>query len=85
MHSVAITGVSGLVGKALARSLEQAGVNVTKLQRSGSHQDPGARQNRRKQVAGWNPDTGEIALLENEMPEAIVHLAGENIAGQRWT
>jgi uncharacterized protein len=85
MHSVAVTGGSGLVGKALTKSLEDAGVNVIKLQRSEADQDPGGPQTSRAQVAGWNPDTGEIDLLDEQMPEAIVHLAGENIAGQRWT
>ena len=33
----------------------------------------------------WDPDAGRIDVAELEGADAVVHLAGENIAGGRWT
>lgn len=33
----------------------------------------------------WNPDKAEVDLERMEGFDAVVHLAGENIAAQRWT
>jgi uncharacterized protein (TIGR01777 family) len=34
---------------------------------------------------GWDPERGTILPTGQEEPDAVVHLAGENIAGARWT
>jgi uncharacterized protein (TIGR01777 family) len=34
---------------------------------------------------GWNPQTGRIDSAHLEGHDAVVHLAGENIAARRWT
>lgn len=75
---VAVSGASGLVGSALARQLERQGTHVSRLVRNTAQ--PDGTDN-----IVWQPDTGQIdgAALENV--QAVVHLAGENIADGRWT
>lgn len=73
---VLITGATGLVGMALQPLLTTAGHEVLRLSRRATN-DP--------QNLVWNPDTGEIPTARLEGLDAVVHLAGENIAGARWT
>ena len=65
-----------MVGAALIPALKAAGHDVTRLLRSPS-------------AAGtdlvWNPDAGAIDVQNLEGFDAVVHLAGENIASGRWT
>ena len=75
---ILITGASGLVGSPLVQSLSQKGHEVVRLVR---HQK-GAK-------AGeiyWNPMAGSLdkSALEGLKFDAVIHLAGENIAGGRW-
>lgn len=74
---IAITGSSGLIGSALARSLEGDGHRVVRVVRSesGSTGD---------QVS-WDIDAGRIDAAGLEGLDAVVHLAGEGIAARRWT
>jgi uncharacterized protein (TIGR01777 family) len=74
MH-VAITGASGLVGSALVPFLTTGGHRVTRLVR----RSPGAGE------VQWQPDAGTIDVAALEGVDAVVHLAGESIAGGRWT
>jgi hypothetical protein len=66
---VLITGATGLVGSALVPFLESHGCLVTRLMRPRD----------------WNPETGKIDLERLEGFDAVIHLAGENIASGRWT
>jgi uncharacterized protein len=66
---IAVTGSSGLVGSALVSSLVKAGHDVVCLRRP-EHWDPVSRTVNMSAFTGAN---------------AIVHLAGENIASGRWT
>jgi uncharacterized protein (TIGR01777 family) len=43
------------------------------------------RQNRSAGDVLWNPDSGVIDIVGLENHDAVVHLAGENIASGRWT
>jgi len=79
---VVITGGSGLIGRALARELGQAGHDVILLSRDPGKVGslpPGVR------AVGWDGRTGEgwASLLTADT--AIVHLAGESVAQGRWT
>ena len=75
--SVGVTGASGLVGSALTTLLTTGGHRVTRLLRP-----PGNDQGR---VALWDPDQGVLEPAKMEGLDAVVHLAGENIAQGRWT
>lgn len=72
---VAMTGASGLIGTMLRKSLAEAGHRVTALVR----RPPGPGEIR------WDPaGTGlDPALLRGV--DAVVHLAGENLAEGRWS
>lgn len=72
--SVAITGASGLVGRALASDLELARTSVIRLSRRSG---PG--------VVAWDAEQGILNPQALDGLETIVHLAGENIASGRWT
>ncbi|HAM39757.1 MAG TPA: TIGR01777 family protein [Candidatus Omnitrophica bacterium] len=76
MH-VAVTGSSGLVGSALDAFLSENGHRVTRVVRS--QPKPGAGAVR------WDPSTGFIEPRGLDEVDAIVHLAGENIASGRWS
>lgn len=68
---VAVTGSSGLVGTALAALLSTGGHRVIRLVRGQP-----ADENQRR----WNPDDPDPDLLAGV--DALVHLAGESIAGR---
>lgn len=68
---VAMTGSSGLVGTALAALLTTGGHRVIRLVR----RDPRGADERR-----WEPNQPDPALLQGV--DAVVHLAGESIAGR---
>ena len=74
---VAITGSSGLVGTALVESLSAAGHEVTRVVR---------RPPRAASIPHilWDPAEGRIDAAGLEAHDAVVHLAGESIAGL-WT
>ena len=74
MH-VAITGSSGLVGSVLVPFLTTGGHSVSKLVRSGESGDGRIR---------WDANAGTVDCAALEGVDAVVHLAGENIASGRW-
>ncbi|MFI5324154.1 MAG: TIGR01777 family oxidoreductase [Thermodesulfobacteriota bacterium] len=73
---IMITGSSGLIGSKLIPLLSSEGHKITRLTRSRSNLHP--------DTVYWNPDKGEIETHGLEGHDAVVHLAGESIAG-RWT
>jgi uncharacterized protein len=73
---VAITGASGLIGSALVSRLVDDGHSVRRLVRSRDELGP--------DTFLWNPEEGTLDPSALESVEAVVHLAGETIAG-RWT
>lgn len=77
---VIVTGASGLVGSSFVPSLLGRGHEVTQLVRRRSQ---GERAGVRE--VEWRPERGEIDAAGLEGHDAAVHLAGENIAGGRWT
>src|SRR5215212_9423742 len=77
---VIVTGSTGLVGRALVRSLLADGHEVTRLVRGDSQgfKAPGTA------AVHWNPERGEIDARALEGHDAAVHLAGENVGEGRW-
>lgn len=75
--AVGITGASGLVGSALTDLLTTGGHRVIRLVRSPAD-DHGL-------AALWDPAIGILEPDKLEGLDAMVHLAGENIAQGRWT
>lgn len=73
---IAITGSSGLVGTAVTAALRSEGHDVVRLVRG---------ETRAADTARWDPATGELDLDALGAIDAVVHLAGENVAGGRWT
>lgn len=71
---IAITGSTGLVGLALVPFLTTGGHHVTRIVRTSTTEGD----------AVWNPGTGQIDAARLEGLDAVVHLAGENIAARRW-
>lgn len=72
---VAITGSTGLVGRQMMHFLTTGGHTVLPL----------ARNRGQNGTVYWNPDRGEIDHDALEGVDAVIHLAGRNIAAGRWT
>ena len=73
---IAITGASGFVGTALVPFLHDAGHDVVRLVR-GTPRGPGEHR--------WSTESGLVDAGTLGPLDAVIHLAGENIAGGRWT
>jgi len=78
---IIITGATGLVGRALARELLSRGHEVEAWTRSpdvsGPRLPPGCT------VVGWHPERIDPRSIAGA--DAVLHLAGENVAAGRWT
>lgn len=82
MKNILVSGATGLVGSQLCSFLEGAGHKVYRLVRSetGNEQD-----------ILWKPNDNHIDFeklekISNDLGiDAVVHLAGENIAAARWS
>ncbi|HYK91395.1 MAG TPA: TIGR01777 family oxidoreductase [Acidobacteriota bacterium] len=74
---ILVSGASGLIGSALLPHLAARGHETSRLVRASS----------KARVAGvvWDPSAGVLDATSLEGFDAVVHLAGENIAGGRWT
>jgi uncharacterized protein (TIGR01777 family) len=74
---ILMTGVTGLIGRALHHRLAAEGHEVVSLSR------------RPESVGGtafrWEPEAGPPEERAWEGVEAVVHLAGEPVAASRWT
>ena len=71
-EKVAITGATGLIGRALAARLERDGASVVRIGRGVSSQ------------VRWDVDRDELDPQQLAGVTAVVHLAGAPIA-ERWT
>lgn len=71
---ILVSGASGLVGRAVIRSLSAKGYQVLGLHRNSTLTTP-----------YWNIAQREIELGSDKDIDVIINLAGENIAEGRWT
>lgn len=76
---VLITGSTGLIGSSLTNFLETGGHSITRLTHS-----PSVSPRFGETLVYWNPKQKSIDASTLRGHDAVVHLAGENIAG-RWT
>jgi uncharacterized protein len=72
---IAITGSTGLIGKALVRALRDEGLTVLRLVRRSATAEDEVR---------WDP-FGEVDTGALEGVDAVVHLAGAGVGDHRWT
>lgn len=72
---IAITGARGLVGSELVEALGREHT-ITRMVRR--------RERTRKNVAYWNPESGEVDEHALEGHDVVIHLAGESLFGV-WT
>ncbi len=84
MAKVVVSGASGLVGSELLPLLQARGYGALRLVREQSVIGGGDMWPRRDLVP-WDPVAGELDVAALEGTEAVVHLAGENIAVGRWS
>jgi uncharacterized protein len=74
---ILVAGASGLIGTALVPFLIQAGHKVYKLVREKKDLAP--------DEIHWDPEKESMREEDLEGMDAFINLAGENIAGGRWT
>lgn len=76
--TILVSGARGLVGTALTSAIASKGMNVRRLSRSSS-------KSRDDDAVIWNPESGLLNFVACSGVDAVVHLAGENIASGRWS
>ena len=72
---ITITGATGRIGEKLVGRLRERGDEVTILSRSPEG---------KRDAVGWDPNAGPAPADALRGRDAVVHLAGEDVA-QRWT
>ncbi|MBR8744413.1 TIGR01777 family oxidoreductase [Nocardiopsis sp. MG754419] len=78
---VAITGATGLIGRALTTSLWADGHTVVRLVR----RPPRRSEIPRLEEAEWRAEQGRIDAVALSGTDAVVHLAGEPLGRGLWT
>jgi uncharacterized protein (TIGR01777 family) len=76
--NILVTGATGLIGRALCQRLADEGHTVTILSRH-------PREDVRFRAFQWDPLGGPPPVDSLEGADAVIHLAGEPVAGGRWT
>jgi hypothetical protein len=79
---VVISGASGFIGTALARSLEADGHRLARLVRPSTRSIGGHAPG---ETIGWDPDAGTIDAAGLEGADAVVNLSGAGIGDRKWT
>lgn len=72
---ILVAGGSGFLGTAIGERLRHEGHQVTNLTRTPRH----------RQDMAWSPGTGPATIPAINDTDVVVNLAGEPIAGGRWT
>ena len=72
---ILVTGATGMIGSVLVPFMLNHGHEVCRLTRRPVESFD----------IGWNPHSGQLEKDKLEGFDAVIHLAGENIASGRWT
>jgi hypothetical protein len=72
---ILLSGSTGFIGRPLMAFLQKEGHQVVALVRHRGAQES----------VYWDPSTGTLSPEDFEGFDAVIHLAGENIAAGRWT
>lgn len=75
--NILISGSTGLIGSALVSALKEKGHAITALVRTETKNGASG--------ISWDPMEGEVDAGRLEGFDAVIHLAGENVAKGRWT
>ncbi len=78
---ILITGATGLIGKAICRSLANEGNQLVVL----SRREPSGTDFSGVTSFRWEPGSESPPAQSWEGVEAVIHLAGEPVAAARWT
>lgn len=79
MKTILVTGASGLIGQKLIALLLEENYTVKTLTRAPF------KTNEKVQQFIWDVELQQIDLKALEEVNTIIHLAGESVAGKRWT
>lgn len=79
--NLVITGASGFIGSILTEQLSGQGHALVLL----SRKPPAERNSARKRWLSWQPGVAGEWQSAIDGSDGIIHLAGEPIAGKRWT
>lgn len=77
MLRIIVSGSNGFIGSALVSLLQSNGLRISRLVRAQSQLNGDS--------VYWDPEKNIIDTDNLEGFDAVVHLAGENIAGKRWS
>ena len=81
MANVLVSGGTGFIGSRVCTALHERGDTVHVLSRNPTRAETKLKSARA--VYGWNPETEKLPSEATSDVKAVVHLAGETIAG-RW-
>lgn len=82
MKKILITGATGLIGRELCKTLSSRGDELTVF--SSNAEKAKAVFPFAKEVVAWKDYEKDYSLYF-EGKDAVIHLAGANVAGKRWT
>ncbi len=77
--NILVAGASGLIGRPLVNALLEQNHTLTILSRSSHEPEPNIR------YVVWDPWNEKSTAPEVDRMDAVINLAGESIAGKRWT